>query len=395
MNKPVTLRDEELIAHSAGLLAPLAPMPHDAVSPPIFQTSLFTFERYSDLADVFAGRTQRYIYSRGDNPTVHELEALVAALEGAEAGRGFSSGTAAIAASIVPFVEAGDRIVAVENLYSDAFRFMEKILRKFGVIIDYVDGTDAGAVIEALPDAKIVYLESPTSMVFSVQDIGPIAEAAQKHGVISIIDNSWATPLYQKPISHGVDLVVHAASKYLGGHSDTVAGVVVGSKALVDRINHESYHYLGGKLSPFEAWLILRGMRTLPMRLERHMQAGLFLGEHLQNHPEVERVRHPAFVPHPGNATLSGYGGIFAFDVSDAIDVPRFVDSLHHIRIGVSWGGPESLVVPALAALELSPTTNSFRRFGVSPRTVRLAAGHEAPELLAADIDQALAAARK
>lgn len=240
----------------------------------------------------------------------------------------------------------------------------------------------------------MVYLESPTSMVFSVQDVTAIGKAAKKLGIVSIIDNSWATPLYQKPISCGIDLVVHAASKYLGGHSDTVAGIVVGRRELIDRINHQSYHYLGGKLSPFEAWLILRGMRTLPLRLKRHMESGLTLGHRLSEHKHVEQVHHPAFNPHPGNRSLAGYGGVFSFDVSNSIDVPTFVDALTHIRIGVSWGGPESLVIPALAALLLPSEGNSFQRSSVGERTIRLSAGLEDAELLWADIEQALTAAR-
>lgn len=394
MNKQISPEDEVMIDAVAGLYGGTEPMPFQAVSPPIFQTSLFTFSSYEEIAGAFSGRSKRYIYSRGDNPTVEELERLIAALEGTEAARGFSSGTAAIAAAVFPFVEAGDRIVSVRNVYNDAYRLFEKILRKFGVHIDYVNGTDTEAVLAALPGAKIVYLESPASFTFTVQDIAAIGVAARRHGVISVIDNSWATPLFQKPVTHGIHLVVHAASKYLGGHSDTVAGLIAGPKDLIGRINSESYHYLGGKLSPFEAWLILRGMRTLPLRLARHMENGLELAEKLGAHPDVTKVRHPAFQPHPGNATFTGYGGLFAFDVADDIDVPAFVDALHHIRIGVSWGGPESLVVPALAALQLPREANSFHRFDVSPKTIRFSAGLEDARLLWADLEQALGKAR-
>lgn len=389
MNKPL---DHEALPAQGGwsrevnLLA--------AAVPPIFQTSLFTFDTYADMAAVYAGRSHQLIYSRGDNPTVMTFERAVAELEGAEAGRAFSSGMGAISATVLALVSAGDRIVTVRNVYSDAYRLFELMLSRFGVVVDYVDGTDAEAVEAVLPGAKLLYLESPTSLAFELQDIARLARVARTHGVVSVIDNSWATPLFQRPIAHGVELVVHAASKYLGGHSDTVAGVVVGSAELVGRINASSYAYLGAKLSPFEAWLLLRGLHTLPMRMARHMSSGLALAERLRAHPDVELVRHPAFSDHPGRASLSGFAGVFSFEVREAIDVPAFVDALRLVRIGVSWGGPESLVVPALAPLQLAKA-NCFARFGISPRLIRLSAGMEDETLIWADIEQALHGARR
>ncbi|KIC08805.1 hypothetical protein RA19_18155 [Leisingera sp. ANG-M1] len=377
------------------LIAPHDPMPHGASSVPVFQTSSFLFDRYEDLAAVFAGKSSRYIYSRGNNPTVAELESLIARMEGVEAARGFASGMAAIAAAVIPFVQSGDRVVAVENLYSDAFRLFECLLKKFGVTTQYVDGTDTQAVLDALPGATLVYLESPTSWSFTTQDLRAIGAEARRLGVISVIDNSWATPLYQRPAEFGIDLVVHAASKYLAGHSDTLAGLVAGPKALLARIDHEAYHFLGGKLSPFDAWLVLRGMRTLHLRMARHMQNGLALGRALSAHPAVTRVRHPAFEANPGNACLSGYGGLFAFDLDSSVDIPRFTNALKAVKIGVSWGGPESLVIPAQAALGLSGPANVFQRFGTPAGSVRLAAGLENADDLVADVLQAIGEARQ
>lgn len=380
---------------SADLIAPITPQPHHACSVPIFQTSSFLFEQYEDMVAVFEGQSDSFVYSRGDNPTVVELEQLIARMEGVEAARGFASGMAAISAAVLPFVKSGDRIVAVENLYSDAFRLFECVLKKFGVRTDYVDGTDTQAVVDALPGASLVYLESPTSWSFTTQDLRAIGAAARHEGVISIIDNSWATPLFQRPAEFGIDLIIHAASKYLSGHSDTLAGLVAGPKALVDRINHEAYHYLGGKLSPFDAWLVLRGMRTLNLRMERHMNNGLELGEALQNMDEVTHVRHPAFADGPGNHCLSGYGGLFAFDLDDTIDIAKFANALRVIRIGVSWGGPESLIIPALAALNLSGDANVFRRFGTPAGSVRMATGLEGAGSLVADVQQAVEAGKR
>ncbi|MGR3759139.1 PLP-dependent transferase [Roseobacteraceae bacterium NS-SX3] len=380
---------------TADLIAPHGAMPHDASSVPIFQTSSFLFDRYEDMAAVFAGESDRYIYTRGNNPTVAELEGLIARMEGVEAARGFASGMAAIAAAVMPFVQAGDRVVAVENLYSDAFRLFECVLKKFGVTTEYVDGTDTQAVVEALPGAKLVYLESPASWTFTTQDLRAIGAAARAEGVISLIDNSWATPLFQRPAEYGIDLIVHAASKYLAGHSDTIAGLVAGAKELINRINHESYHYLGGKMSPFDAWLVLRGMRTLHLRMARHMQNGLALGRALAALPAVTRVRHPAFEASPGNACLSGYGGLFAFDLDASVDIARFTNALKVVKIGVSWGGPESLVIPAQAALGLSGAANVFQRFGTPAGSVRIAAGLECGDVLVEDVLNAIDEGRK
>lgn len=377
------------------LIAPQDPMPHDASSVPIFQTSSFLFDRYEDMAAVFAGQSDRYIYTRGNNPTVAELEALIARLEGVEAARGFASGMAAIAAAVLPFVEAGSRVVAVNNLYSDAFRLFECVLKKFGVTTDYVDGTDTEAVLAALPGASLIYLESPTSWSFTTQDLRAIGAEARRLGVISVIDNSWATPLFQRPADFGIDLIVHAASKYLAGHSDTIAGLVAGPKALMDRINHEAYHYLGGKMSPFDSWLVLRGMRSLHLRMSRHCENGLALGRALSAHPAVTRVRHPAFEAHPGNACLSGYGGLFAFDLDESVDIARFTNALRVVKIGVSWGGPESLVIPAQAALGLSGAANVFQRFGTPKGSVRIAAGLEQGSALVEDVLNAIEEGRR
>lgn len=338
MNQSINPHDLGAHAVADDLFTPVDPAAFNAVSPPIFQTSLFTYDSYEAMEDVFAGRTRNYIYSRGDNPTVREFELLVARLEGAEDGRAFSSGTAAITSTILSLVETGDRVVAVRHLYNDVYRLLVKLLARLGVAVDFVDPADHDEVRKALSGAKLLYLENPTSFVFELQDIAALSAMAKEAGVTTIIDNSWATPLFQKPIQHGVDIVIHAASKYLGGHSDTVAGVVVGSKEAIAKINSTSYSYVGAKLSPFEAWLLLRGMRTLRVRLKEHERSGLLLAGRLKEHSAIGRVRHPAFQEHPGRATLSGYAGLFAFDLNPDIDVARFVNSLRDIRLGVSWG---------------------------------------------------------
>lgn len=387
--KPDTQRAATAIAEAAAIVCDDAAHEHAPVVGPIYQTSLFTFDDFTAMQETFAGRGTGYIYSRVGNPTVFDFERRIAALEGAEAARGFASGMAAISTTILAMVQAGDRIVAVRHCYGDAYRFFEKFLPRFGVTVEYVDGTDAEAVEARLPGARLLYLESPTSMVFELQDIARLAASAKAHGVLTMIDNSWATPIFQKPILHGVDLVVHSASKYIGGHSDTVAGVVAGSRALIARINDLTHPFMGAKLAPFEAFLLTRGLRTLPLRIRRHMDSALLIASRLREHPHVQAVHHPVYSNHPGRATLSGFTGLFTFEVTEDVDAAAFSDALKYFRLGVSWGGHESLIVPVAASLAQTPGVNSFDRFGVSPRAIRLHVGLEDPEMLWSDIENA------
>ncbi len=381
------------LADVATLLAHDDNLPFDPVVPPIYQTSLFTFRSYQEMEEAFSGRVRRPVYSRGDNPTVMELEKRIAQLEGAEATRAFSSGMGAISATVLALVGSGDRILAVRHVYSDTFRLFERLLPKLGITVDYVDGTDTEAVIRHLPGARLLYLESPSSMVFELQDLPQLAEAARAHGAVTVVDNSWATPVFQQPLLHGIDLVVHSASKYIGGHSDTVAGVVSGSAELIQQINQMTYSMFGAKLSPFEAWLLLRGLRSLTLRLPRHEASALTIANRLRMHPNVGRIHHPAFSNHAGRGTLLGSTGLFSFEVDERIDVRRFTDALKLFRIGVSWGGHESLVVPAMASLRQTPDYNALARFSVSPRLIRIHVGLEDPDSLWQDLEQALAQA--
>lgn len=383
------------IAEASLIVCDDAEHEHDPVVGPIYQTSLFTFKNFEAMRQAFAGEGSGYIYSRVGNPTAHDFERRIAALEGAEAARGFASGMAAISATVLSIVQSGDRIVAVRHCYGDAYRFFEKLLPRFGVTVDYVDGTDAEAVEAALPGARLLYLESPSSMVFELQDIARLARAAKAQGVVTMIDNSWASPVFQKPILHGIDLVVHSASKYIGGHSDTVAGVVAGPKAMIARLNELTHPFLGAKLSPLEAFLLTRGLRTLPLRIRRHMDSALLIADRLRQHGMVTKVHHPVYSNHPGRATLTGFTGLFTFEVDERIDVARFSDALSFFRLGVSWGGHESLIVPVAASLAQTPGVNSFGRFGVSPRAIRLHVGLEDPEILWADLEKALATSQK
>jgi cystathionine beta-lyase/cystathionine gamma-synthase len=366
---------------------------YDAVVPPIAQTSLFTFSSYDEMNETYMGRKTRPTYSRGLNPTVRHFEEMIARLEGGEDAIGFASGMAAISSTVMTFVRPGSKLLCVKNVYPDAYRLFEILLKEYGVNAVYVDGRDEAAVARELPGADLFYLESPTSWSMDALDVASLAALARKHGVVTAIDNSWASPVFQQPLSLGVDLVLHSASKYISGHSDVVAGVVTGPKALVNRIRSTTYPYLGGKLSPFEAWLLIRGLRTLPFRMKAHEAAALHVARKLAAHPLIENVLHPGL----GNTLppgLKGTSGLFSFTFAKDVDIPKFADGLNLFKLGVSWGGHESLVVPATVVHNQAAGPNSCVDFGVSPRVVRLHVGLEGADALWADLEGAIDAAR-
>jgi cystathionine beta-lyase/cystathionine gamma-synthase len=366
---------------------------YEAVVPPIAQTSLFTFGSYAEMEETYRGQKVRPTYTRGLNPTVRLFEEKMAALECGEDAIGFASGMAAISSAVLAFVRPGDRIVCVEHVYPDAYRLFQTYLKRMNVTVDYVDGRDLDAVRRAVPGARLFYMESPTSWLMQVHDVAALAQIARDNDVLSIIDNSWASPIFQQPLTLGVDLVVHSASKYIGGHSDVVAGVVVGSSELIGEIRSRIYPYLGGKLSPFDAWLLLRGLRTLPIRMKAHEASALYVARQLAERQDVVTVHHPGL----GNTLpdgLQGTSGLFSFEFDGSVDIVRFADALRLFKLGVSWGGHESLVVPAQVVRVQAAGPNSAIDFGVSERVVRLHVGLEGQDVLVADLAQAIREAK-
>ncbi len=360
--------------------------------PPIVQTSLFTFDSVDAFEAAFRAPERNPIYTRGLNPTVRNFETKLARLERADDARSFASGMGAISATLLGLLETGDKVVCVRNVYPDTYRLMTGLMSRMGIEAVFVEGTDLDAVRVAAAGAKILYLESPTSITFDVLDLPALSAIAREAGAISVIDNSWASPAFQRPIEHGVDLVIHSASKYLSGHSDTVAGIVCGRADLIAEINRVAYGSLGAKLSPFDAWLLVRGMRTLPMRMRQHHRSGLTIAARLADHPAVSDVRHPGLETGTGDTTLSGHSGLFAIRMrGGAPAARRFCDALKVVRLGVSWGGHESLAFPAQLGLIQPGMTNPFEAFGVPDDLVRLHIGLEDVEDLWRDIDAALA----
>lgn len=379
------------IASMAKLQTIVTHDPHDerhrgAVIPPIYQNTLFSFPDHESFRGAMSHVLDQPVYSRGNNPTVEGLERTLAMLEGGEKARCFASGMAAMTAAILSVVRSGDHIVCVDHCYVQDF--LRNYLPRFGIETTFVDGRSTDAVRKAFrANTKLLYLESPSSMVMHVQDIAACASLAKAFGARTIIDNTWATPCFQNPIALGVDLVAHSLTKYIGGHSDMMGGVVIGSAELVDPISHNEYMSLGGLLSPAAASLAMRGLRTLPLRMERLAHNGLAVASYLENLPFIDRVNHPGLASFPQREVaakqMSGYGSLFSFETRLPEElVVRWGDRLRYFRIGVSWGGYESLVIVTIPSEEQ-------RLEGVV--LVRMYVGLENPGALIDDIAQAFA----
>lgn len=355
---------------------------HGAVVFPIYQNSLFTYERHGAKGHDFS-------YSRGDNPTVQVLEERLAALEGGEKARCFGSGMAAITAAIFANVQQGDHAVCIKQAYGGTKYIVQTYLAKFGVEATFVDGVSVEEIEAVLkPNTKILYLESPSSYMFGMQDIKKCTELARSRGIITIIDNTWSTPYYQQPIALGVDLVVHSLTKYMGGHSDAIGGVVIGSEKAIKQISDIEFTVMGGIMSPHTANLIMRGLRTLPLRLKHANEAGRAVAAYLETKPNI-KVHYPGLASHPqyeiGKAQMTGYGSLMSFETEASIErMQEWADHLQYFRIGCSWGGFDSL------ALVLGST---LAHGGHADTTlVRLYCGLEAIDDLIQDLEQAFIA---
>lgn len=360
-----------------------------SVTPPIYQTSNYYFKSVAQFRNAISSEKENWIYSRGNNPTTRLLCQKLAALEGAEEALVFASGMAAISSAILSNVKTGDHVVCVQNPYSWTDTLLNtNILPRFGVQVTMVDGRSVDGIIAAVrPETTVIYLESPNSWTFELQDLEAVSNFAARRGIITIIDNSYCTPLYQQPIRHGIDLVVHTASKYLGGHSDVVAGVCCGSKKLIGKIFANEFLTLGGILAPFNAWLIIRGLRTLPVRMEHVSNATQRIIAYLKTQPKVLRIYYP-FMPENEQYELSKKqmakgSGLFTIEVDSSVEaIESFCNHLIYWRMAVSWGGFESLVIPSC----------TFVRPGLystlPANLIRFSVGLEDADTLIQDIDR-------
>lgn len=366
-----------------------------AIVPPIFQNSLFLKPTpYNGIPE-----DNEFVYTRVNNPTIDIAERKIAALECAEAAACFSSGMGAISAAIMHFVKKDCHIIAPHTIYGPTRTFITKYLaEKFGVTHTFVHGSDLEEIKAAIrPETTLIYLESPSSLVLYMQDIEEIAKIAKEHGIGTAIDNTYATPLHLNPYTYGIDLVCHTASKYMGGHSDIVAGVVAGSKEMIEQIAHEERELLGSCMDPHQAWLLIRGLRTMPVRVKAHGESGLKVAKWLEQQPCVKQVFYPGLDSHPQKELVDKYlkGGLngligFVYD-GTAEQAREFMYSLKMFQYGVSWGGFESLVAPGSVGL----TDEEAAAIGMPANVIRIHVGLEDVDTLIADLAQAFEASKK
>ena len=384
------------ISHILNHLGEVREHHHGAVAPPLVQSSIFAFPSVADMRAGFTDEYAGHVYTRGNNPTVAILRQKVAALEGSEDCLAFGSGAAATPAGVVASVRSVDHVVCVAKPYTATRKLLSQMLPGFGVNTSFVDARSAQAVEQALlPHTRLIVLESPNSMTFEQQDLAAISALARPRGIRTLCDNSFSSPLNQSPIAMGIDLVAHSATKYLNGHSDVIAGVLCGTRAMLRDVFNGPYMNLGAILSPHDAWLLIRGLRTLEVRMERVAATTGKVLAFLLAHPRVRGVFHPHAQANPqlnlSERQLRGASGLLSIDldVGSVVAVERFCNALKRFLMTVSWGGYESLAFPVCAVF---PADSPLRPAGGVPLSlVRLSIGLEAADLLIADLAQALA----
>jgi cystathionine beta-lyase/cystathionine gamma-synthase len=365
----------------------------NAIAPPIIQTSNFSFRNVAEFRTALADEYEAILYSRGNNPTVDILRKKLAALDGAEDALVFGSGVASIAVPLLALLKQGDHVVSVAKPYSWTVKLFERLLPKFGITTTFVDGTKTENFEKALQaNTKLIYLESPNTFTYELQDLPAVAALAKSKGILTMIDNSYCSPINQQPYVMGIDLVAQSATKFIGGHSDVVAGVVTGSKAIIKKIFDAEFLNIGGNISPMNAWLLIRGLRTLPLRIERVCASTKKVVDYLAAHPRIERVIfpfHPSFPQYElAKKQMKDAGGLFSIvlKANTLEEVEKFCNSLKHFFLAVSWGGHESLVIPS--AVSIKP--HEFDVTNSTHRLIRIYVGLEDAEYLIADLKQAL-----
>lgn len=366
-----------------------------AVTPPIWQTTTFSADSSEHFAEIATAVRPSEFYTRYGNPTHKEVEATLVALEGGEAALLTSSGMGAIFTALMSALKAGDHVVAQTNHYAGAMTLLDEMPRRFGVEVTLVDQTSAEAFAEALrPNTRVVYAESPTNPLMQITDLRALSELARARGITTIVDNTFSTPVNQRPLELGIDTVIHSATKYLGGHSDVTAGVVVSSREFVERAWHFSL-LAGSILSPFDGWLLLRGLRTLALRVAQHNSNALALARFLEGHAGVSRVFYPGLESHPQHALarsqMNGFTGMLSVELrGDFTAAERFISRLKFATNAASLGGHETLVVHPAAMWGGYMTAEQLRAKGLSDSLVRVSVGLEDERDLLADFARAL-----
>jgi methionine-gamma-lyase len=383
--------DATLAIHSGeikhGLNAP--------VTSPVVRAANFTFANTAEMNRWAEGKSEAYIYTRYGNPTLAVAEAKIADLENAEAGLVTASGSAAISSALLSVLQSGDELIAVRQLYGGSYRLMRDILPRMGIRVHHV-GTDLDGVERLVNEkTRAFYVESPTNPTLGFVDLKKVVAFCKRHKLVALVDNTFATPILQKPLDMGFDLVAHSATKYLAGHSDIIAGAVAGSRERVGAVR-KMVIYLGGSLDPDAAYLLIRGLKTLEIRVRRQCETAMAVAEFLEGHPKIERVHYPGLASHPDHRLakeqMKGFGGMMAFELKGGLAAARrLCDKAQIFLLAASLGGTESLVVLPIYTSHYRMSTAELAAAGVKPGTVRMSVGLEDSADLIADLRQALA----
>lgn len=369
---------------------------YGSLNPPIFQTSTFVFDDVEQGRARFAGEEEGYIYTRIGNPTVTILENRIAELEGAEAAVAFASGMGATSGVILGLLNTGDHIIASDALYGGTFSFLEQIKEKYGIDYSLVEMTDPEEIRKHIKiNTKMIYVETPMNPTMRLVDLGKVAEIAKEFGAITVVDNTFMSPYLQRPIEHGIDIVLHSATKYIGGHGDVIAGLLVGKKDVMHDIRMKALKNIGAALSPFDAWLLLRGLKTLTVRLDRHSESAMKIAEFLENHPKVEKVYYPglrSFAQYElAQKQMDEPGGLISFEVKGGLEAGiAMLNKVEVCQLAVSLGDVDTLIQHP-ASMTHSPIPKEKRlEMGITDGLIRLSVGLEDVNDLIDDLDQAL-----
>ncbi len=357
-----------------------------AITTPIFQTSTYVQEG--------VGGHKGFEYSRTDNPTRSALQECLATLEGGRFGLSFSSGMSAIS-TVLSLLKSGDHVVSSDDVYGGTYRVFEQVFRDFGLTFTYVNTSEIAEIEAAIkPETKLVWIETPTNPLLKITDLAAVANLCKDRGVISCVDNTFATPYFQKPLSHGIDIVAHSVTKYLGGHADTVGGALITSNDKYYERLKFCQNAVGAVPGPFDCWLILRGLKTLAVRMERHEKNAMAISNWLSDHPKVRKVIYPGLENHPQHETarkqMSGFGGLISFEIDGSQDdAVRFLDLVKIFALAESLGGVESLIEHPGLMTHASIPAEVRREKGLSDSLIRISVGIENVNDLISDLDQA------
>ncbi len=368
---------------------------YGALSVPIYNASTYAFENADEGKAVHNYEKPGYFYGRLGNPTQEALENAVAELENTESAIAFASGMAAISAAVLSLVKTGEHIVALSSMYSTSSNLFQYVTESLGIDVTYIDATEAENYRnEIRPKTRMFWIETPSNPRLNITDISAVTKIAKENNIFTVADNTFASPFNQNPTDFGVDIVMHSATKYLGGHSDLSAGVLAGSKTLLDQIYKKGVKLLGGGIAPQVAWLLLRGLKTLALRMERHNENAYAIANMLQDHPKIKDVFYPQLVTHRNHKIakkqMRGFGGMLSFDVGGMDEGKCFINNLELCSIATSLGGVETILQHSASMTHATLSKEERKKAGISDGLIRLSVGIEDKEDLIRDLENAL-----